>query len=132
MKKLIVNMLSIAVLSSTAYGVQNAAQNFKMADVNGDNIVTSEEFYNNQAKNMEQKANQGKALRNAQNAPKFEDVDTNGDGKLELNEYNTFHNQRREQMMEQRANQRNWKGQGQGMGRGQGMGQGQGRGYGNR
>lgn len=119
MKNLTKSVVAVTVLSGTMFGFQNAEDSFKTADVNGDNIVTSEEFYNKQAKHMEQMAEEGRAMRNAGTAPTFEDIDANGDGKLEFEEYQKFHIQRQQEMREKRP------GQGQGMGQGSGMGPGQ-------
>eukprot|EP01156_Anaeramoeba_ignava_P015195 Anaeramoba_ignava/a612027_16.p2 GENE.a612027_16~~a612027_16.p2 ORF type:complete len:203 (-),score=-9.26 a612027_16:1136-1744(-) len=134
MKNLTKSIIAVTVLSGTMFGYQSAEDSFKTADVNGDNIVTSEEFYNNQAKHMEQMAAEGRPMRNAGSAPTFEDIDANGDGMLEFEEYQNFHTQRQQEMREKRSNQGSGmgpgSGKGQGMGPGQGMNQGQGMGLG--
>ena len=102
MKNLTKSIIAVTVLSGTMFAYQSAEDSFKTADVNGDNIVTSEEFYNKQAKHMEQMAAEGRPMRNAGSAPTFEDIDANGDGALEFEEYQKFHTQRQQEMREKK------------------------------
>jgi hypothetical protein len=129
MKSLTKSIIAVTVLSGSAFAYQSAEESFKTADVNGDNIVTSEEFYNKQAKNMEQRAEEGRALRNAGTAPVFEDVDANNDGKLEYWEYQSFHAKRQQDMKAKRFNQGQGTGSQKGMNKSKGMNRGQGMGY---
>ncbi|MDJ0712524.1 MAG: hypothetical protein QNJ14_19220 [Woeseiaceae bacterium] len=56
-------------------------------DTNADSVVTSEEFYAFRAKRVSARAAEGRQLRNAKNAPSFEDLDLDGDGKLSAEEF---------------------------------------------
>ena len=109
------SIVAVAILSSFAFAVPTASQKFNMADVNSDGILTSQEFYNDQARKMEQKSKEGRALRGASRAPQFENVDNNKDGKVTFKEYNKFHSQRQEKMQQMRRD-----GRGDGKGRGNG------------
>ena len=56
-------------------------------DANADDLVTSEEFYAFRAKRMSERAAEGRKLKNAKNAPTFEDLDLDGDGNLSAEEF---------------------------------------------
>ncbi len=77
-----------------------AQMSFSFMDKNGDGVVQEQEFYEAQAKNMEQKAAENKMMRNAANAPQFSDIDLNQDGKVTQKELNQFRSKR---MMENRS-----------------------------
>ena len=56
-------------------------------DQNGDDSLSSEEFYEGRAQRMRQRAEQGYLMRNSANAPDFESIDTNADGKITPEEF---------------------------------------------
>lgn len=56
-------------------------------DANEDNAVTSEEFYAFRGKRMAERAEAGGKMKNAKNAPAFEDLDLDGDGNLSADEF---------------------------------------------
>jgi len=78
-------------------GMQNRPA-FGSYDANGDGKISPKEFADAQAKHMSQKASEGKMMKNAGNAPKFEDVDTNHDRAIDTTEF------QRHQQMQQRKN----------------------------
>ena len=84
---------------------------FSVYDSNGDGAISEQEFYAARAARMGQKAQEGRPMRNAGNAPSFADFDTNGDGKLTPEELT----QGQQQRMQNRP------GMGGGMGPGAGM-----------
>ncbi|AXX86787.1 EF-hand domain-containing, calcium-binding protein [Malaciobacter marinus] len=94
---------------------------FNSYDQNSDGEITSKEFYDVRAERMTQKANQNMPMRNAQNAPSFEDIDKNGDKKITTQELQSY-------QLNKMSTRMNNKGMnnGQGMNRGQGMNNGQG------
>jgi len=56
-------------------------------DANADNAITSEELYTFRAQRMAERAEAGRKLKNAKNAPSFEDLDLDGDGNLSAEEF---------------------------------------------
>ncbi len=55
---------------------------FEAFDIDGNGAVSEEEFYTTRGKRMAARAEEGRPMRNAANAPQFSDIDTNGDGSL--------------------------------------------------
>ncbi|MDA7817688.1 EF-hand domain-containing protein [Sulfurimonas sp.] len=91
MKNLIKNMkLSLLVISTLTMASTAIAQEmpsrgpipFGIFDANKDGSITESEFYDARAIRMKQKADQGRPMKNAANAPDFSVYDTNNDGKL--------------------------------------------------
>ncbi|MDD2790988.1 MAG: EF-hand domain-containing protein [Sulfurimonas sp.] len=107
-------IIASLVLSSVLLaGMNSGPASFSDFDTDANGKVNQEEFEAAQQKRMSAKAESGKMMKNAQNAPAFSDIDLNGDGSFDAGEF-------AEHQMQQRAkNQAN-----RGMG-GQGMGQGQ-------
>lgn len=60
-------------------------------DANADNAVTAEELYAFRGKRMAERAEAGRKLKNAKNAPSFEDLDLDGDGNLSADEFAKHH-----------------------------------------
>lgn len=116
MRNLTKSIVIVTALSTLALAVPTAKEKFSKADINNDGILTSQEFYNDQARKMEQKTNEGKALKGVSTAPQFGMVDKNKDGKVTFSEYNKFHKVRQQQMKEIRN-----KGQNYSQGKGQGL-----------
>ena len=116
MKNLLKKSILITTISVAAFGIPTAQEKFLKADVNKDGILSSTEFYNDQARKMELKMEQGKALKGAATAPHFENVDKNNDGKITFKEYDTFHEKRQKEMVEIRN-----KGMGSNGGKGKGL-----------
>ena len=79
----------ILLLSGQAYAGCKGHQmpSYAELDANGDDAVTSEEFYAFRAKRMSERAAEGRKLKNAKNAPTFEDLDLDGDGNLSAEEF---------------------------------------------
>ncbi len=92
---LLVTCTVVVLVSSVAYancgghGKHKGHQmpSYSELDANGDNVVTSEEFYAFRAKRMSERAAEGRKLKNAKNAPTFEDLDLDSDGNLSAEEF---------------------------------------------
>lgn len=92
---LLVTCAVILLVSSSAYAdckghCKHKGQqmpSYAELDANADNAVTSEEFYAFRAKRMSERAAEGRKLKNARNAPAFEDLDLDGDGNLSADEF---------------------------------------------
>lgn len=55
---------------------------FDLYDKNGDGTISETEFYEVRGQRMEQRAAEGRPMRNAANAPEFSYFDADGDGKI--------------------------------------------------
>ncbi|MEA3498855.1 MAG: EF-hand domain-containing protein [Campylobacterota bacterium] len=99
MRNLTKSLILVSLISGVAFAVPTAQQKFSSADKNNDGILTSEEFYNDQAVKMEKKMKEGKALKGVSTAPHFDGVDKNSDGKVTFKEYDTFHTIRQREMV---------------------------------
>jgi len=76
---------------------QNCMRNqptFAEYDLNNDGAITQKELEEARAKRMNQKAKEGKMLRNAGNAPAFSTMDINKDGILNQEEFRLHQSQR--------------------------------------
>jgi len=61
---------------------------FSAFDLNKDGAITKDEFLKVRTVKQEKRAGQGMLMRNAASAPSFESIDSNGDGKIKVNEFN--------------------------------------------
>ena len=86
---------------------------FAALDLDGNGVVTRQEFETVRGQRMAARAASGAPMRGAAHAPAFEDFDANGDGQLTPGEFNAAH----QAIMQNRP----------GMGMGPGMGRGMGR-----
>ncbi len=93
-------IVSIALLSASLYAVTP----FATFDKNSDGSINEEEFYATQAENMSKRAEEGRMMKNAKNAPAFKDVDADSDGKVTEQELKDF---QYNTMMNNRANRPN-------------------------
>jgi len=118
MKNLKRNIVLVTLLSSVVFAAPTAQQKFKMADMNKDGMLSSQEFYNDQARKMAIKVKEGRALKGAATAPTFTQVDRNKDGQVSFNEYDNFHTVRQQQMQKLKKQQQ---GNGSGQGAKKGM-----------
>jgi len=99
---------------------QNCLKNlptFEEYDLNNDGKITQNELEEARAKRMNEKAKEGKMLRNAANAPAFSEMDKNNDGSLNREEFQLHQT---EQM--KKWNKANCPGNCLGAGKGQGNG----------
>lgn len=69
---------------------------FAVFDSNGDGYIDEQEFNRVHGERMQQRAAEGRQLRNAGNAPAFADIDSNGDGQLSPDEHQAHQQQRRQ------------------------------------
>jgi Ca2+-binding EF-hand superfamily protein len=90
---------------------------FAAFDLDGSGAISEQEFYSVRAKRMAARAAEGRALKNAANAPQFAEIDSNGDGSLSPEELLA-------------GQQKHMQQHGGGMGPGKGMGPGVGKGQG--
>jgi len=77
--------VGLAVAQPGSKGGQRG-MSFSMLDLNGDAVVTEQEFNQARADFMASRAAEGRPMRNAANAPAFEQLDINGDGVLSQEE----------------------------------------------
>lgn len=103
-------IILLSVLTTATIWAIGPRATFADNDLNGDGVIVQEEFEKAQAERMKAKADEGRMMRNAANAPKFSDFDANSDGKVTSEEFSAFQQKR---MSERR---------GRGMGGGQGRG----------
>lgn len=83
---------------------------FSHYDQNKDGLITKKEFNDMRSKRMQERAESGRPMRNAANAPEFSYFDANNDGKITKQELLEGQNKR---MQERRGG-----GMGMGMGKG--------------
>jgi len=100
--------LSIIALSTVSILLaqdipMNGPMPFSVIDKNNDGIVSESEFYDMRAAKMTKKAEQGKLMKNAGNAPSFTDFDTNNDGKLSKSELKAAQKKMMKRKLENRA-----------------------------
>ena len=85
----------VVLLSSPAFAGDKHGKHqcptYSDLDANADNAVTAEELYAFRGKRMAERAEAGRKLKNAKNAPSFEDLDLDGDGNLSADEFAKHH-----------------------------------------
>ena len=69
---------------------------FSTFDTSGDGYIDRQEFERVHNARVQQRAEEGRRMRNVGNAPRFEDIDTDGDGRLSRQEHQA-HQQQRQQ-----------------------------------
>jgi len=75
------------------HGKHHQCPAYSDLDANADEAVTSEEFYAFRAQRMTERAEAGGKMKNAENAPTFEDLDLDDDGNLSEAEFAEHHAQ---------------------------------------
>ena len=90
-----------AVLTASARPPMSGPMTFGACDQNGDGGLTQQEFYDARAQRMRERAQQGYPMRNASNAPPFEDVDGDGNGVVSPDEFTAAQAEHRRQMIKQ-------------------------------
>jgi len=68
-----------------------------MMDTNKDGYVSENELYTFRSQRQAQRASEGRMMRNAGNAPTFEQLDVNKDGVISPDEFNAYRQQRMNQ-----------------------------------
>lgn len=68
-------------------------------DLNGDGSLTEQEFNEAKGKRIQERAQQGYAMRNLANAPTFGAIDSNSDGRVDPQEFTAAQAQHRQQGM---------------------------------
>lgn len=76
-----VSLLGIAIGAAAAPGFRGPAP-FSSMDLDQDGVITSGEFEQHRSARQAARAGQGRPMRNAANAPRFEDWDLDSDGRL--------------------------------------------------
>jgi len=74
---------------------------FSTFDLDGDGILTQDEFNKAHSQRMQQRAQQGYPMRNAAYAPGFETFDRDGDGRVNASEFAAAQAEHRQRMMGQ-------------------------------
>ena len=69
---------------------------FEVFDSNGDGYVDEQEFNRVHSERIQQRAAEGRMLRNAGNAPRFADIDSDGNGRMSREEHQAHRQQRRQ------------------------------------
>jgi Ca2+-binding EF-hand superfamily protein len=119
MKKVI--LTTVVLLSSVSLlCAANMHMQFENMDTNKDGMVSNSEFTQAKNKNMQEKLNQGKRLKNAGSSPTFSDMDTNKDGKISKEELLIKQNAQMQQRMQEKKAKKMKKGKGMGNGMGKG------------
>ncbi len=72
---------------------------FAEFDLNGDGVLLEEEFYTARTQRIAERARQGFPMRNLGNAPDFEVVDADGDGKITPAEFAAHQQEHQQQML---------------------------------
>jgi Ca2+-binding EF-hand superfamily protein len=116
---IIATTLSAAVVLA-ANSTMRGPLPFSAFDMNNNGTISEDEFTDVRAKRQAARAAEGRQLRNAANAPEFEDIDTDKNGKISKAEF--------AKGQAAHARTRKGPGMGRGMGRGMGMRRGMGRG----
>ena len=75
------------------HGQHHKCPAYSELDANSDDAVSAEEFYAFRAERMAARAEAGGKMKNAKNAPTFEDLDLDGDGNLSADEFAEHHSQ---------------------------------------
>ena len=81
----------------------NNRPDFSSFDKDGNGKLSQQEFYDAQAGHMAQKANEGKMMKNAANAPTFEMIDSNNDGAISPEELSKYQQKKMQQMRQKRG-----------------------------
>ncbi len=100
------SLAAATVLISLAAGAALAADGdvtsrgpvpFEVFDSNGDGYIDEQEFDRVHSARLQQRATEGRMMRNMSNAPAFTDIDSDGDGRVSRQEHQA-HQQQRQQM----------------------------------
>lgn len=70
---------------------------FEVFDSNGDGYIDEQEFNRVHSERIQQRASEGRMMRNMGNAPAFKDLDSDGDGRVSPQEHQA-HQQQRQKM----------------------------------
>jgi Ca2+-binding EF-hand superfamily protein len=91
---LLVAVMTAAVIVSAPSLAQGQQQGmgknmpaFSEFDLNGDEAISSDEFYKARADRITKHAQEGREMKNLANAPSFEDIDTDGDEAISSEEF---------------------------------------------
>jgi Ca2+-binding EF-hand superfamily protein len=72
---------------------------FGQFDLDGDGVLTEQEFNEARGQRIQQRAQQGYGMRNLANAPAFQAIDVDGDGRVTAEEFAAAQAEHRQQMM---------------------------------
>ena len=77
-------------------GQQANMPTFENFDLNNDGMISAKEMDEAREKRMEEKASEGKMMKNIGNQPPFSDIDTNKDGNISKEEFLTHQTKQRQ------------------------------------
>lgn len=80
-------------------GMGRNMPSFAEFDLDGNGILTEQEFYEARSQRIQQRVQQGYPMRNLANAPAFQAIDLDGDGRVTPEEFAAAQAQHRQQMM---------------------------------
>ena len=87
---LLIAVMAVAVIASAQDQNPSMGKNmpaFSDIDLDHDEAISSEEFYQFRAERIAKHAEEGRKMKNLANAPSFDDLDTNGDGAISSEEF---------------------------------------------
>ena len=91
---LMVAVMAVAVIASAPSSAQDQKPGmgknmpaFSDFDLDRDEAISSEEFYQVRAERIAKHAEEGRKMKNLANAPTFDDLDTDGDGAISSEEF---------------------------------------------
>lgn len=77
-------------------GKQANMPTFENFDLNNDGMISAKEMEESREKRMEEKASEGKMMKNIGNQPLFSDIDTNNDGNISKEEFQSHQTNHRQ------------------------------------
>lgn len=95
MRHLLISALLLSALMAAGQGLNQPS--FSFFDVDADGMITKIEYEMGHQKRMDQMKEEGRMLRNQENASAFEDIDTDGDGMISPDEFSVHQTKKRAQ-----------------------------------
>jgi Ca2+-binding EF-hand superfamily protein len=106
MKNVTFPLISAAIVVAACLSLSTSAQElqrgmgrnmpvFADCDLDGDGIITKDEFAKARSARIAARAQEGRQLKNLENAPSFDDIDVDGNGGIDADEFAAHQAQRR-------------------------------------
>lgn len=93
----LIGMTPIPVMAADSGIPPRGPVPFEVCDANADGYVDEQEFNRVRSERVRQRSAEGRQMLNMSNAPKFADIDSDGDGRLSPQEHQS-HQRQRQQM----------------------------------